>query len=88
MLSPRLTDYSNHTTAAALLTDIDKRLAELANSQYNNIVFSLNYPIPVEALDDLLHYKQILTYKSCNPRYACPYTIEMIASRVQVLIRK
>jgi hypothetical protein len=88
MLSPRLTDCIECASIPALLTDIDLRLTALANDQYNNIVYSLNYFIPGQVIGDLLHYKQILTYKLCNPEYCAPFTVEMIASRVIVLMNK
>jgi len=88
MLQPRLTDCVECTTIPALLSDIDCRLTELANNQYNNIVFALNYQLPVTAIGDLLNYKRILTYKFCNPDYAIMFTVKMIASRVKVLIHK
>ena len=83
MLSPRLTDCVVDGSIPALLFDIDQKLADLAN-----IVFSLNYYISGEVIGDLLHYKQILTYKLCNPAYCQPFTVKMIASRVKVLIHK
>lgn len=88
MLSPRLTDCIECASIPALLTDIDLRLTALANDQYNNIVYSLNYFIPGQVIGDLLHYKQILTYKLCNPEYCAPFTVDMIASRVILLINK
>ena len=88
MLSPRLTNCIDCASISALLIDINDRLTVLANSQYNNIVYSLNYYIPGEVIGDLLNYKQILTYKLCNPNYCAPFTVQMIASRVKVLIHK
>lgn len=88
MLSPRLTDCVVEASIPALLYDIDQKLTALANDQYNNIVYSLNYYIPGQVIGDLLNYKQILTYKLCNPNYCEPFTVKMIASRVQVLIHK
>ena len=88
MLSPRLTDCIDCASIPVLLTDIDQKIAALAQDEYNNIVFSLNYSIPAWAIGDLLNYKRILEYKSCNPEYAMPYTVSMIASRVKVLIHK
>ena len=85
MLSPRLTDCVDCTTISALLSNIDCKLTELANREYNNIVFSLNYPINGVAIGDLLNYKRILTYKLCNEDYAAPFTVQMIASRVKLL---
>ena len=85
MLTPRLTTYPACATVTALLIDIDCRLTELAVNLYNNLIYSLNQPIASEAMMDLLNYKRILTYKFCNPDYAAPFTVEMIASRVKLL---
>jgi hypothetical protein len=85
MLSPRLTNVEASTTIPALLTDIDCKLTELANELYNNIVFSLNNSINSVAINDLLNYKRILTYKYSNSNYASSFTVEMIASRVKLL---
>jgi hypothetical protein len=88
MLSPRLTNCIDCTTIPVLLADIDCKLTDLANNQYNNIVFSLNYPVPGVVIGDLLNYKRILTYKYCNPDYASHFTVKMIASKVKLLIHK
>jgi len=88
MLSPRLTDCIDCTTIPVLLTDIDQKLAALATTEYNNIVFALNHSIPGEVISDLLNYKRVLEYKSCNPDYCSYFTVTMIASRVKVLIHK
>lgn len=88
MLSPRLTNCCAEQTIPALLADIDCKMAELAKNEYNNIVFSLNYPVPGTVISDLLNYKRILTYKYCNPDYAGHYTVKMIASKVKILIHK
>jgi hypothetical protein len=88
MLSPRLTNCIDCTTIPVLLTDIDCKLTDLANNQYNNIVFSLNYPVPGVVIGDLLNYKRILTYKFCNPDYCSQFTVKMIASKVKILIHK
>ena len=87
MLLPRLTDCVECASIPALLNDIDCKLKEMANSLYNNISFSLNQPISAIAMNDLLNYKRILTYKACNPDYAgcCHFTIQQIASRVKLL---
>lgn len=85
MLTPRLTTYPACATVTALLIDIDCRLTELASTLYNNIIYSLNQPIPAEAMMDLLNYKRILMYKFCNSDYAPCFTVEMIASRVKLL---
>lgn len=88
MLSPRLTNCIEYASIPALLEDIDLKLTALAVSQYNNIIFSLNNYIPGEVIGDLLNYKQILTYKLCNPIYCEGFTVQMIASRVILLINK
>jgi hypothetical protein len=89
MLYPRLTDCIECTTIPVLIAEIDCKLTELANNEYNNIVFSLNYPTPGILIDDLLNYKRILRYKYCNIDYAsCGVSLSQIASRVKVLINK
>ena len=71
-----------------LLADIDCKLTELAKNEYNNIIYSLNYPVPGTVIGDLLNYKRILVFKYCSPEYASCYSVEQIASRVKVLIHK
>ena len=88
MLYPRLTNCVECTTIPVLLQDIDCKLTELANNEYNNIVFQLNWPTPGILISDLLNYKRILTYKYCSPDYASAYSVERIASRVKILINK
>ena len=91
MLSPRLTDCTVEASIPAALTEIDERLTYWAKIQYGNIIFSLNSYIPGEVINDLLHYKQILTYRLCNPTYAmiCGLpTTPQVVSRVKVLIHK
>ena len=88
MLYPRLTDCISCTTIPALMADIDCKLTELANNEYNNIVFSLNYATNGPIIDDLLNYRRILRFKYCNLDYGAPFTVEQIASRVKILIHK
>jgi hypothetical protein len=91
MLSPRLTDCVIDASIPVTLTQIDERLTYWAKLQYNNIVFSLNTCIPGEIIQDLLNYKQILTYRLCNSTYAmvCGLpTTSQVVSRVKVLIHK
>ena len=91
MLSPRLTNCVINGSIPFTLTQIDERLTYWANRQYNNIIFSMNNHIPGDVINDLLNYKQILTYRICNPDYAMvcgiPSTSQVI-SRVKVLIHK
>jgi hypothetical protein len=88
MLSPRLVNCIDCTTPQFLIDEIDCKLTELANNQYNNIVYILNLPFPGNVIGDLLNYKRILVSKLCNPAYAEMYTIEMVASKVKILIHK
>jgi hypothetical protein len=85
MLMPRLINCADCSDITILIADIDCKLAELGSNLYNNIVFMLNKPIPAGAILDLLNYKRILQYKYFNPDYAIHFTIEMIASRVNLL---
>jgi hypothetical protein len=85
MLQPSLINNVDCGTVPVLLDDIDCKLKELASSLYNNTIYSLNFCINDSLFLDLLNYKRILTYKFCNPDYAQPFTVEMIASRVKIL---
>lgn len=88
MLSPRLTNCVDCSTITFLLGEIDCKLTELANNEYNNIVFELNYLVPGIVIGDLLNYKRILTFKFCNLDYASNFSVEQIASKVKLLIKK
>lgn len=88
MLSPRLSTCIECSTIPALLSDIDCKVKELAQREYNNVVFSFNRNIKGEVMKDLLNYRRILLNKYCNPEYAPCFTVEMIASRVKLLIHK
>ena len=88
MLSPKLINCSECSNISVLLSDIDNALTNYAFKLYNNTIFALNKNINKEALSDLIQYKRILTYKICNPDYASPYSIQMIASRIKLLINK
>jgi len=85
MLSPRLTNCPECADIPSLISQIDCKVSEISNDLYNNVVFILNKNINYEALSDLLMYKQILQYKICNPNYAGDYTVNMIASKIQIL---
>lgn len=89
MLSPRLTNCVDCSTIPVLINDIDCKLKELSEKEYNNLVFSLNRKVSKgDVIKDLLNYKRILTYKYCNPEYAHCFTVEKIASKVKLLIHK
>ena len=85
MLSPRLTNCVDCNKIPNLLGSIDCKLKELANKQYNNIVYALNYNIDFDTMYSLLNYKRILKYKFCNTDYAYKYTIDQIANRVRLI---
>ena len=88
MLYPRLTNCVDCSSVPVLLADIDCKLTDLANNEYNNIVYELNWPVLGTVIWDLLNYKRILTYKYCSPEYAPSFSVEQIASRVKLLINK
>ena len=89
MLSPRLSNCVECSdTIPVLLQNIDCKIASMAKDLYNNTVFALNLSINGEVMYDLLNYKRILTYKYCNIDYARHYTVNMIASRIKLLIHK
>ena len=88
MLSPRLTNCIECATIPSLLKDIDCKVVSIAKDLYNNTIFDLDLTINTCAMYDLLNYKRILAYKYCNPDYAEHYTINMIASRIKLLIFK
>lgn len=85
MLSPRLSECIECSNISVLLCDIDHKLAELANIQYNNIVFALNKPFPEEVMSDLLNYKRILMYRTCNCDYAGNFSVNQIGSKIKLL---
>jgi len=72
-------------TIPPLLSIIDCKIKELALLLYNNNVFMLGITFPTETMIDLLNYRRILQYKYINPDYAKRYSINQIASRVQIL---
>lgn len=88
MLTYRLTNCEDCTTIPVLLNNIDCKLTELAKKQYGNIVFALNNKINMSVVLDLLNYKRILQFKSCNADYASCYSVDQIASKVKLLINK
>jgi hypothetical protein len=88
MLQPRLNDCIDCATIPVLINNIDAKITSLANDEYNNIVYDLNYYINGQVIFDLLEYKQILEWKFCNADYAAAFTVPMIASRVQLLINR
>lgn len=87
MLTPRLTNAVYYNQIPVLLQEIDLAIFAIANELYYNTIYSLHRNIDSPTMIDLLNYRRILTYKACNPEYCKDYTIEMIASRVIVLVK-
>jgi hypothetical protein len=86
MLTPRLTNALYYTTIPVLLVEIDDTLARIANELYYNVIYSLHRNVACGPMGDLLMYRRILWYKSCNPLYAADFTVEEIAGRVITLM--
>jgi hypothetical protein len=84
----RLTTCDECADIMSLIDDIDCKLAKLAGRMYNNMTLMLDFPIPEEVVIDLINYKRILQKKYSNPTYLSNYTINMIASKVKLLIYK
>ena len=85
MLSPRLSGCLKCASITDLLADIDCKLDQLSTNLYNNVVFSLNNSINATAINSLLIYKRILTYKLTNDQYACNFSVNAIASKIKLL---
>ena len=88
MLQPRLTTCLECTDIPTLIDKIDCKLATLGSALYGNVVFMLNNPIPASVIIDLLTYKRILTFRRTNSTYCEDYTIDDIASKINILIHK
>ena len=82
MLTPRLTNCQDCHKIPDLLRRIDCKIAELANSAYNNIAFMLGDCVPATAIVQLLAYKRILTFKYCNPHYGGSLSVNDIAGKI------
>ena len=85
MLNVRLAECKECADISSLISEIDCRLATLADNMFNNITMMLNQPIPSEAIIDLLTYKRILQCRYVNPLYASAYSTNSIASKVRIL---
>jgi hypothetical protein len=88
MLQPRLINCSDCTDIPILIDKINCKLAKLGASLYGNITFMINTPISAIPIISLLNYKRILEYKQVNSDYCEDYTIDDIASRINILIYK
>jgi len=83
MLNPRLTSCRTCAEIPNLLATIDCKVTTESLKIYQNITLMLNKPVDGCLIDDLIHYKRILTWKYCNPDYAGNYTVQKIASKVR-----
>ena len=85
MLNIKLTSCRECALVSKLIDSIDCQLAKMANNLYLNIVYMLDKPVEACTMSTLLHYKRILTFKSCNADWASDYSVDDIASRVNFL---
>lgn len=83
MLNPRLTSCRVCAEIPNLLATINCKVSSESLKIYQNLTLMLNRPVDGCLIDDLIHYKRILTWKYCNPDYAVDYTVEKIASKVR-----
>lgn len=86
MLTPRLTNALYYTSIPVLIEQIDDTLARIANELYYNVIYSLHRNVACGPMADLINYRRILWFKSCNPLYAADFTVEQIAGRVITLV--
>lgn len=85
MLNVKLTNCRECALVSKLIDSINCQLAKMANSLYHNIAFMLDKPVEASVMSTLLHYKRILTYKSCNADWSSDYSVDDIASRINFL---
>jgi hypothetical protein len=86
MLSTRLGQCTDCSTIDSLLEKIDCVLAKNAQDQLNNNKYELGKCIPVEVIDKLIRYKDILLKRRFNPYYAYKIPNTDIISRVNTLL--
>lgn len=85
MLTPKTASCKECNDIMSLILEIDCKVFELSQNMYNNIAYMLNKSVNRDALFSLLNYKRILTYKICNPEYACNFSVNKIASKIKIL---
>jgi len=85
MLSIKVTNCRECALVSKLIDSIDCQLAKMANNLYLNIVYMLDKPVEACTISTLLHYKRILTFKSCNADWASDYSVDDIASKINFL---
>ena len=85
MLSIKVTNCRECALVSKLIASIDCQLAKMANKLYLNMTCMLDKPVEGCKMSTLIHYKRILTYKSCNADWVSDYSVDDIASRVNYL---
>ena len=85
MLSIKVTNCRECALVSNLIDSIDCQLAKMANNLYLNIAYMLDKPVEACTMSTLLHYKRILTFKSCNADWASNYSVDDIASIINFL---
>ena len=70
-----------------LIKGIDCKMFELSDTLYNNISYMTNKKVPSDIIMRLLYYREILFYKYNSFNHLPSYDIEIIKSRVRLLIR-
>lgn len=82
MLNPKTNNCVECNKIENLLSKIDCNISEFGKTLHNNLTLMLNKYFPSEGMNDLLHYKRILTYKYNNVDYASDYSIDKIINRI------
>jgi hypothetical protein len=85
MLSLKINNCRECSQIHLLIDKINCQLAKMAKNLSLNISFMLDKPVEGCKMSTLIHYKRILTYKSCNPDWVSNFSIKEIASRVSSL---
>lgn len=88
MLTPRLTHCTDCVDIIGLIDDIDCRLTENSKKMYNSLIYMFTCSVNPEVMADLLNYRRILVHRYCNPNYGGGISIDLIASKVKLLIHK
>ena len=85
MLLTKNTNCKDCENISNIIFSIDCAIFEVSRNMYNNIAFLLGKEVDRKRLNNLLHYKRILVYKTYNPEYVCKFSLETILSEVKKL---
>jgi len=85
MLTIKLTSCRECALIPNVINSIECKLASMAKNLYTNIAYMLDKPVEANKMSTLLHYKRILEFKLVNEDYSCDFSVEAIASRVNLL---